>query len=61
MQSRSTKEQYQNVMCHQPMKFPDMFHQNPPCTFDKIREKPNRMEKALTACLESKGQGHSKN
>ena len=27
-------------MCHLSMKFSDMFDQNSPCTFDKIREKP---------------------
>ena len=35
-------------MCHQPMKFSDMFDQNPPSTFDKISEKLIRMEKVLT-------------
>ena len=35
------KSNNQNVMCHQPMKLSDMFDQNPPCTFDIIREKPS--------------------
>ena len=32
-------------MCHLSMKLSDMFDQNPPCTFDKIREKPHSDEK----------------
>ena len=47
-------------MCHKPMKFSDTFDQNPPCTFDKIRE-THSDEKHSQLDLESKGQGHSKN
>ena len=36
------------VMCHLSMKLSDMFDQNPPCTLDKIREKPIQMKNALT-------------
>ena len=31
------------------MKLSDTFDQNPPCTFDKIREQPIPLENALTA------------
>ena len=37
------------VMCHLSMKLSDTFDQNPPCTLDKIREKPIKMKNALTA------------
>ena len=33
------------VMCHVSMKLSDTFDQYPPCTFDKIREKPIFMKK----------------
>ena len=50
------------VMCHLSMKLSDMCDQNPPYTFDKIREKPILMRKTLSRLdLESNGQGHSKN
>ena len=32
-------------MCHLSMKLSDTFDQNPPCTFDKIREKTHSAEK----------------
>ena len=48
-------------MCHLSMKLSDTLDPNPPCTLDKIREKPILMENALTALLESKGQGDRKN
>ena len=32
-------------MCHLSMKLSDTFDQNPPCTFDKIREKTHSDEK----------------
>ena len=38
-------------MCHLSMKLSDMFDQNPPCTFDKIRENPIPMKNALTALM----------
>ena len=47
-------------MCHLSMKLTDTFDQNPPCTLDKIREKPIPMTKLSQLDLESKGQGHSK-
>ena len=37
------------VMCHLSMKLSDMCDQNPPYTFDKIREKTILMKNALTA------------
>ena len=37
------------VMLHLFMKLSDTFDQNPPCTFDKIREKPIPMKNALMA------------
>ena len=37
------------VMCHLSMKLSDTFDQNPPCTLDKIREKPIKMKNTLTA------------
>ena len=49
-------------MYHLSMKLSDMFDQNPPCTFDKMREKPILpMKNTSRLDLESKGQGHSKN
>ena len=49
-------------MCHLSMKLSGTFDQNPPCTFDKIREKPIPIKKKLSQLdLESKGQDHSKN
>ena len=48
-------------MFHHAMKFSDTFDQNPPCTFDKIRENPFRWKRLLQLDLDSKGQGHSKN
>ena len=36
-------------MCHLSVKLSDTFDQNPPCTFDNIREKPIPKEKALAA------------
>ena len=47
------------VMWHLPMKLSDTFHQNPSCTFDKIRENPFRWKMLSRLALESKGQGHS--
>ena len=48
-------------MCHLSMELSDMFDQNPPCTFDKIRENPFQRKTLSQLDLESKGQGHSKN
>ena len=48
-------------MCHLSMKLSDTFDQNPPCTFDKIRENPFRRKMLSQLDLDSKGQGHSKN
>ena len=48
-------------MCHLSMKLSDTFDQNPPSTFDKIREKPIPMKTLSQLDLESKGQGHSEN
>ena len=42
------------------MKFSDMFHQNLPCSFDKIRENPFGWKRLSQPDLESKGQGLSK-
>ena len=47
-------------MCHQSMKFSDTFDQNPPCAFDKIKEKTIIIKMLLQFDLESKGQAHSK-
>ena len=48
-------------MCHLSMKLSYTFDQNPPCTCDKIREKPIPIKMLSHLDLESKGQGHSKN
>ena len=48
-------------MCGLSMKLSDMFDQNPPCTLDKIREKPIPIKMLSQLDLERKGQGHSKN
>ena len=48
-------------MCHLSMKLSDTFDQNPPCTFDKIRENPFWGKTFSRVDLESKGRGHSKN
>ena len=46
---RQLKVNNNQVMCQLSMKLSDTFDQNPPCTFDKIREKPIPMKNALMA------------
>ena len=48
-------------MCHLSMKLSDTFDENPPYTFDNIRENPFQTKTLSWLDLKSKGQGHSKN
>ena len=48
-------------MRHLSMKLSDTFDQNPPCTFDKIRENSFQRKTLSTLGLESQGQGNCKN